>query len=274
MRCSVLQCVAVCCGMLQFGCDAMTCVRVRTKSLLCRNCNAPMHCNALQCTATHCNALQRTATHCNALQRTATHCNTTATQLQHNCNALQRNVHKDFCGDQGPSDNFAGAHCCSEHAVRCLDARHLCLALHAVSCMVQCVAACCSVLQCVSLDAHRLRCLLCVAVCCSVLQCVAACCGVLQCFGCDARRLCLALHAVSCVVQCVAAYTATPCNTLQHPATHCNTLHHAATHCNTLQHTTTHCTALQHTCTRITYCRIVGARTSLCGLPLVLSMYI
>ena len=42
-----------------------------------------------------------------------------------------------------------------------------------VSCVLQCVAACCSVLQCFAA-------LQCVAVCCSVLQCVAVCCSVLQ----------------------------------------------------------------------------------------------
>jgi len=57
--------------------------------------------------------------------------------------------------------------------------------------MLQCVAVCCSVLQCVALGAlgkARVlsgRCvavvLQCVAVCCSVLQCVVVCCRVLQC---------------------------------------------------------------------------------------------
>jgi len=41
-------------------------------------------------------------------------------------------------------------------------------------------------------------------------------------------------------------------NTLQHTATiHCNTLQHTATHCNTLQHTATHCNTLQHTATQV-----------------------
>jgi len=54
--------------------------------------------------------------------------------------------------------------------------------------LVQCVAVCCSVLQCV---AHHytvliarskglLKLVQCVAVCCSVLQCVAVCCSVLH----------------------------------------------------------------------------------------------
>jgi len=51
--------------------------------------------------------------------------------------------------------------------------------------VLQCVAVCCSVLQCV--DCHNFHHVftgvpdLCVAVCCSVLQCVAVCCSVLQC---------------------------------------------------------------------------------------------
>ena len=40
------------------------------------------------------------------------------------------------------------------------------------------------------------------------------------------------------------------CNTLQHIATRCNTLQHTATRCNTLQHAATHCNTLQHAATR------------------------
>jgi len=54
--------------------------------------------------------------------------------------------------------------------------------------VLQCVAVCCSVLQCVvgdqvkqmTVDIRNIVCcsvLQCVAVCCSVLQCVAVCCG-------------------------------------------------------------------------------------------------
>jgi len=45
-------------------------------------------------------------------------------------------------------------------------------------CALQCVAVCCSVLQCVAV--HRILKGVCVAVCCIVLQCVAMCCIVLQ----------------------------------------------------------------------------------------------
>jgi len=53
---------------------------------------------------------------------------------------------------------------------------------------VQCVAACCSVLQRVAVRFSVLQCvamhcsvLQCIGMCCSVLQCVAVCCSVLQC---------------------------------------------------------------------------------------------
>ena len=66
--------------------------------------------------------------------------------------------------------------------------------------MLQCVAVCCSVLQCVAVEAGseggrdtrgvcvRLVSICCkvlqsVAVCCSVLQCVAVCCSGLECVG-------------------------------------------------------------------------------------------
>ena len=49
--------------------------------------------------------------------------------------------------------------------------------------VLQSVAMCCSVLQCVAVWTciRGTQYLSCVAVCCSVLQCVAACCNVLQC---------------------------------------------------------------------------------------------
>ena len=43
-------------------------------------------------------------------------------------------------------------------------------ALHLQVCVLQCVAVCCSVLQCVSQPVVQ-----CVAVCCSLMQCVAVC---------------------------------------------------------------------------------------------------
>jgi len=46
--------------------------------------------------------------------------------------------------------------------------------------VLQCVAVCCSVLQCVAFGCVNELCLD-RLVCCSVLQCVAVCCSVLQC---------------------------------------------------------------------------------------------
>jgi len=54
------------------------------------------------------------------------------------------------------------------------------LGLNNVFYAVVCVAVCCSVLQCVAACCSVVQC---VAVWCSVLQCVAVCCSVLQCFG-------------------------------------------------------------------------------------------
>jgi len=145
--------------------------------------------------------------------------------------------------------------------------------------VLQCVAVCCSVLQCV-VHIHSLytrvrepRVLQCVAVCWSVLQCVAVCCSVLQCVEPPqsprgeprAARQPFYIHCNT--LQHTCNTHATHCNTLQHTTTtHCNnTLQHIyyfiysathmqqtcnthATRCNTLQHTTTtHCNnTLQH----------------------------
>jgi len=122
--------------------------------------------------------------------------------------------------------------------------------------VLQCVAVCRSVL---SLTGETVEC---VAVCCSVLQCVAVCCRLWV------RRWNM-LHEMShsnktlqhtathCnteivgeTVECVAVVEALkrtyqPC-TRRRAATHCNTLQHTATHCNTLQHTASHCITLQH----------------------------
>ena len=156
--CSVLQCVAVCCIVLQYvlQCVAECCsVLVFWAEILLQCCQLDNHrpiymyvCvyvyavsyGVLQCVAMcwivypaeirlRCcqptkHYTQHTATHCNTLQHTATHCNT-------------------------------------QHYI------HTCMCIRIRS-VLQCVTVCCSVLQCV-------------AVCCSVLQCVAVCCSVLQC---------------------------------------------------------------------------------------------
>ena len=91
------------------------------------------------------NTLQHTATHCNTLQHTATHCNT----LQH--------------------ANLTGYQWCFaflSQAPRSCDASHSMLS---VCSLLQCVAVCCSLLQCRQKESA----VQCVAMCCSMVQCVA-----------------------------------------------------------------------------------------------------
>ena len=145
-----------------------------------------------------------------------------------------------------------------------------------LQCVLQWVAVCCSVLQCVNRRMsllHSTQVYVCCNACCSVLQCSVACCSVFKCRMLSSHStqwLCVEIYVAVCcnVLQCVAV-----CNTLQRHATHCNTLQHtpthtptnttiqslkvlatiqmqdrdasspdAATHCNTLQHTATHTT--------------------------------
>ena len=139
------------------------------------HCNAlqHIHCNTLQHIATHCNTLQHTATqvhwfsilnsfiHCNTLQHTATRCNTGALvldpQLLHD-RAVPVGSHRhDY--DPHSSPRFPGVG------------------------VAECVAVCCSVLQCVAAS-----CRVCCSVCCSVLQRAAECCRVLRCVASPAPR--------------------------------------------------------------------------------------
>ena len=80
---SMLQCVAVCCGMLYSTAWCCMCIftpYIYAPTATCALALAPAasttsaatHCNTLQHTATHCNTLQHTTTHCNILQHTAT----------------------------------------------------------------------------------------------------------------------------------------------------------------------------------------------------------
>ena len=113
--------------------------------------------------------------------------------------------------------------------------------------MLQCVAVCCSVLQCVTKQStttrhtrpvtnlkssvtHQKSVLQCVAVWCSVLQCVAVCCSVLQCV------------VVYCnVLQCVAVC----CSVLQSVAECCSVLQCAAVCCSVLRCVAVCCSVLQ-----------------------------
>jgi len=128
--------------------------------------------------------------------------------------------------------------------------------------MLQCVAVCCSVLQCGHVSSacchvyiftpHTPSYLMCVGVkvCCSVLQCVAVCCSVLQCVAvccsvlqCVAVWSCIYLLFVGVKVCCSVFMHLTVC-CLQYTSTHCNTPHTSCillcAVCNTLQHTATH----------------------------------
>jgi len=150
------------------------------------------------------------------------------------------------------------------------------------SAVLQRVAVCCSVWQCVwhhvSVCCSVLQCL---TECCSVLQCVAVCCSVLQCVpvdeACmvDAETRWISSNTMLACPYSSIATSAIHCNTVQHPATHCNivqhtcdgawrdcceidtrchvsnTLQHTATCCNTLQHSAAHCNSPQHTATRL-----------------------
>ena len=168
-------------------------------------------------TATH---LQHTATHCNTLQEerdTARSRQGSIPTLQHTCNTLHHtaktktlkihtrlNTHTNLppltISPPPPSILFHGAlrvfnqvaatprenataEVCFAHfasdALECVPLRnHRQNGLDCVGRFVLCLAVCCSVLQCVAVRCSALQC---VAVRCSALQCVAVCCSVLQC---------------------------------------------------------------------------------------------
>jgi len=194
MHCNTLQHAATRCNALQRTAtrgreDLRSAQRTATQCNIALQCTT--HCNALQHKATHCNTLQHTATntlqhtvaHCNTLQHTVAHRNT----LQHTappCNALQHTA--TLCNT---SSSFIGGlfvSCICWHRTSQETAR-----------VLQCVAVCCSALQCVAVRCSVLQC---IAVCCSALQCVAVRCSVLQCV------------AVCCsVLQCVAVWLLVSC---------------------------------------------------------------
>ena len=127
-------------------------------------------------TATHCSTLQHTAAHCSTLQHTAAHCST----LQHT--AAQFNTPPHTSTHCNTLTQLSVAGCCSQLATQLTIA----IDYRADFREILCVSVCCSVLQCVT-------------VCCSVLQCVAVCCSVLPIdYRADFREiLCVA---VCCIV--------------------------------------------------------------------------
>ena len=121
--------------------------------------------------------VQHSATHCNTLQHTATHCTVFYPQR---CKSFSRISAAPRTPHTKPSPNLPP----KMHKETALSQTHRCLIgwrqcqtmtlmkvcvtkylREALSCVLQCVAVCCSVLQ-------RF------AVCCIVLQCVAVCCSV------------------------------------------------------------------------------------------------
>ena len=93
-----------------------------------------------------------------------------------------------------------------------------------------------------------------------MVQCVAVCLSVLQCVALTSLE---SLHDYPYIpavkANLVDRHTATYCNTLQHTATHCNILQHLATPCNTQQHPATHYNKLQHTAT---HCKGANQKSS------------
>ena len=173
--CSVLQCVAVCYSVLQcvvMRCDvsfshpAAFCV-CRTSSLTVVRLCVLQCCSVLQCVAVCCRVLQCVAECCSIVV----------------CCSVLRCVAVCHSVIPWPFAFIEHFHSQWRDFASCL------LQCVAVCCsMLQYVAVCCSVLQCVAVRCSVLQCvamccsvLQCVAVCCSVLQCVAVCCSVLQC---------------------------------------------------------------------------------------------
>jgi len=141
-----------------------------------------------------------TATHCNTLQHTATQVIYISEVFDQEKERLVLVIRIIF---------QCVAVCCS--VLQCVaGVLQVCCKCVAVCCSVlQCVAVYCSVLQCIAVCFSALQC---VALCCNVLQCVTACCSVLQC-----AAACVAViyliqspcpgippHVMHCVVQCVA----------------------------------------------------------------------
>ena len=113
------------------------------------HCNTRQHTatlgNTRQHTATHCIILQHTAPHCTTLHHTATHCNTGVDDVGH----VAVSDAAALCVSKGPS--FRDAPARSTHVTPC----HALSVWGYLKCVVvfysvlQRVAVCCSVLQCV-----------------------------------------------------------------------------------------------------------------------------
>ena len=109
---------------------------------------------------------------------------------------------------------------CGSLVLQCV--AECCSVMQCVAVCLDCVAACCNVLglsRCLVCVACVAVCLTCVAVCCSVLQCVAVCCSVLQCVA-DTTHSHEMRRAHHCLVLQRAAYT-TRCCSMPQPVAVC-----------------------------------------------------
>jgi len=90
---------------------------------------------------------------------------------------------------------------------------------------LQCVAVCCSVLQCVAkYRADFGGCVLqCVAVCCSVLQCVAVCCSVSQCVAVCHGEIKISIE-LTLQNACCSVLQFRECVTMYYDVLHCDTV--------------------------------------------------
>jgi len=101
--------------------------------------------------------------------------------------------------------------------------------------VLQCVAVCCSVLQCVaSVFRESSSVLQCIAVRCSALQCVAVCCSVLQCVARVFRESNSVLQCVAVRCKCLSRIkqcVAVRCSVLQCVAVRCKCLSRMSVYC-------------------------------------------
>ena len=125
IACPASVCVVVCCSVLQSL--KLHALQVRSS-------------NTLQHTTTHCNTLPHTATDYHTLQHTTTHCNSLPhTHSFRACNVQCLEV-------RNSTAKLLPLVCVSKSSVKCSS----CQPYHLINlCVLQCVAVCCSVLQCV-----------------------------------------------------------------------------------------------------------------------------
>jgi len=240
--CNTLQHTATHCSTLQ-----LTAANCSTLQHTAKHCTTLQHtatlCNTLQRTATHCNALQRTSNKglgkgesscvstpvcpCNMVWRGVVQCvamccnvshERTSVYLQHGsvcCSALQfvvlcYNVLQSHVNAVTRAHRFAPVMWCS--ILQCVE---LCCSVlqHVLQYVVlQYVAVCCSMLQCVTVY-------------CSMLQRIAACCSLLESVGVCCCHIVSPVHPYKVCVYDPVSY--------QHTATH------TPTHSNTMQYTAT-----------------------------------